>query len=103
MPGVAGQYRFQYLDGEPLPVKIAFSVFLGISLALLGFGFFVAQFKWVLAMPIAFVFFLLATVTGKSKRISEQASAPRSSPQVSDSIGPVPLRGFFMKSQQGSH
>ena len=42
MPGVAGQYRFQYLDGEPLPVKIAFSVFLGISLALLGFGFFVA-------------------------------------------------------------
>ena len=35
--------------------------------AFLAFGFFVAQFKWVLAMPIAFVFFLLATVTGKSK------------------------------------
>ena len=29
MPGVGGQYRFQFTDGEPLAVKIVFSVFFG--------------------------------------------------------------------------
>ena len=40
MPGVAGQYRFQYLDGEPLPVKIAFSVFFGNFVSVVRFWFF---------------------------------------------------------------
>ena len=39
----------------------------GYERAFLGFGFFVAQFKWVLAMPIFAVLFLLAACTSKSR------------------------------------